>query len=147
MASVPATLRLVEAWELGPSTRVLEIERVDGAPFVSIGGKYIIVNTGVVSPEGKPAKRAYSLLPTHHHGSLTSARCRLAVKRFGPGSCALHTAPLGTELSFSGPWGKLVPEGGLDAPTLFVATDTGITSALGVAEQTDRRAALEVLWL
>ena len=148
MASVPATLRIVHAEQLAPSTRVLEIERVDGAPFLSIGGKYVIVNTGVPLAEGKLAKRAYSLMPV----SGTSARCQMAVKRLGdgPGSNALHAASPGAELFFSGPWGKLVPEGGLDEPTLFVATDTGITSALGVAEQARAapgRPPLEVLWL
>jgi ferredoxin-NADP reductase len=148
MASAPATLRIVHAENVAPSTRVLEIERVDGAPFLSIGGKYIIVNTGVVLAEGKLAKRAYSLMPV----AATSARCRLAVKRLGdgPGSNALHAAALGSEFSFSGPWGKLVPEGGLADSALFIATDTGITSALGVAEQAHAaggRAPLEVLWL
>ena len=64
----------------------------------------------------------------------------------GPGSQALHHAPVGTELGFSGPWGKLVPEGGLAARTLLVATDTGITSALGIVEQHLKELA-EVLWL
>jgi NAD(P)H-flavin reductase len=153
MASVPSTLRIVEATDLGPSTRVLEIQRADGAPFVAIGGKYIIVNTGVVPPEGKVAKRAYSLMPAPGAGGAAPMRCRLAVKRLGegPGSNALHAAPLGTEMLFSGPWGKLVPEGGLVDRTLFVATDTGITSALGVVEQARASggdaAGIEVLWL
>jgi hypothetical protein len=146
MASVPATLRIVSAEMVGPSTRTLDIERVDGAPFSSIAGKYVIVNTGVSLPDGKAAKRAYSLMPVVG----TSARCRMTIKRLGdgPGSNALHAADVGAEFSFSGPWGKLVPEGGLTEPTLFVATDTGITSALSAAEElAEPHGPLEVLWL
>ena len=148
MPCPPATLRIVHAEEVAPLTRVLEIERTDGAPFVAIGGKYIILNTGAVLAEGKLAKRAYSLLPV----SGAPERCRITVKRLGngPGSNALHAAAVGAELSFSGPWGKLVAEKGVDEPTLFVATDTGITSAISVAEQARAPvgyAELEVLWL
>lgn len=148
MASPPSLLRIVDAENLGESTRALEIERVDGLPFASIGGKYLIVNTGATLALGKPAKRAYSLLPV----AGTAHRCRLIVKRLceGPGSNALHAAKVGAELSFSGPWGKLVPAEGLEERALFVATDTGITSALGVAEyaaHAGQRRPLGVLWL
>src|SRR5882672_5241354 len=124
MAQPPSFLRIVGAENIGYSTRVLEIERTSGDPFECIGGKYVIVHTGVALPDGKPVKRAYSLLPVHG----TKSRCRLVVKRLGegPGSKALHAAPLGTELSFSGPWGKLVPQEGLEEGALFLATDTGI---------------------
>ncbi len=148
MASSPATLRIVHAEDIAPSTRVITIERADGAHFGAFGGKYIIVNTGVPLPEGKVAKRAYSLMADRG----APGRAQIVVKRLprGPGSSALHAAEPGTELSFSGPWGKLVPERGLEGTTLFLATDTGITAALGVVEQARGSAAgaeLEVLWL
>ena len=124
MAANPKTLRIVGARPAAPSTRVLEIECIDGSPLGSVGGKYVIVNTGVVSGE-KAVKRAYSLLPVP--GS--AQRAHLTIKRLeGLGSNAMHAAPLGTELSFSGPWGKLVPEGGIAERALVLATDTGITS-------------------
>jgi ferredoxin-NADP reductase len=138
MAQNPKTLRILKAWAHGEATRVLEIECMT-EPFGHVGGKYVIVNTGVVSGD-KPVKRAYSLAPAG------PGRARVAVKRIGQGSEALHAAPIGTELSFSGPWGKLVPEAGLAPRTLVVATDTGITAALGVVE-TAPVGVVEVLWL
>ena len=144
MATPRSTLRIVAQELIGRSTRALDVVRADGAAWSSVRGKYVILDTGLVLPDGKAVKRAYSLAPVERDG----ARCRLLVKRLGggPGSDALHAAPIGAELSFSGPWGKLVPETGLDEETLFVATDTGITSALGVAGwgQEER---LSVLWL
>jgi ferredoxin-NADP reductase len=62
----------------------------------------------------------------------------------------MHALTIGATLGFSGPWGKLVPEGGLAQRTLLVATDTGITSALGIAEQHamgSAACALSVIWL
>ena len=147
MAQNPKVLRIVDARDLGPVTRALEVECVVGDALDAIGGKYIIVHTGL-SVGDKAVKRAYSLIPI----AGTSHRAELRIKRLagGVGSSALHEAPIGAELSFSGPWGKLLPESGLADRTLLVATDTGITSALGVAlhaRETKTRAPSEVLWL
>ncbi len=144
MASPRSTFRIVGAEMLGTSTRVLDVVRTDDAPWANVGGKYVILDTGRVLADGKAVKRAYSLTPSGG-GELVA---RLIVKRLdgGPGSGALHGAPIGTELSFSGPWGKLVPESGIEPSTLFVATDTGLTSALG-AVATNGGESLTVLWL
>jgi ferredoxin-NADP reductase len=145
MAANPKKLRIVDARLDNPSTRVLDIECVEGEPFANVGGKYVIVHTGIVV-DGKPIKRAYSMTPL----ARAPHRARVTVKRIGAGvgSNALHDAPVGTELRFSGPWGKLVPEGGITEPTLVVATDTGITAALGVVEQdAPRPVAVALLWL
>ena len=145
MAANPKKLRIVDARLDNPSTRVMDIECVEGEPFANVGGKYVIVHTGLVV-DGKPIKRAYSM--TRVAGA--AHRARVTVKRLGAGlgSNALHDAPVGTELPFSGPWGKLLPEGGLTEPTLVVATDTGITAALGVVEQdAPRPVPVALLWL
>ena len=146
MAANPKTLRVVDAHSAGPDTRVLELECVEGGAFNVVGGKYIIVHTGLMLAD-KAIKRAYSLMPVPER----PGRAAIAVKRLpGPGSQAMHAIPLGATLGFSGPWGKLVPEAGLAARTLLVATDTGITSALGIVEQYPRArgvSALSVLWL
>src|SRR5579859_5096848 len=145
MAANPKKLRIVDAHLDNPSTRVLAIECVEGEPFARVGGKYVIVHTGIVV-DGKSIKRAYSMMPVAN----APGRAWLTVKRLGAGvgSNALHDAPVGTELLFSGPWGKLLPEEeAITEPTLVVATDTGITAALGVAEQTRTRPAAAVLWL
>jgi len=146
MAANPKQLRIVDAQAMGTSTRVLEIECVEGGAFDVVGGKYIIVHTGLVSGE-RAVKRAYSLMPVPGR----PGRATIAVKRLpGLGSQLMHTVAVGTTLGFSGPWGKLIPELGLAQRTLLVATDTGITSALGVVEQQAMAAqgrALSVLWL
>ena len=145
MAANPKTLRVVAAHSEGACARVLEIETVDASPLTPVAGKYIIVNTGVMAGD-KPVKRAYSL--TSAYGP--DHRARLIVKKLGPGSSALHDAALGAEFSFSGPWGKLLPEAGEPPCTLVVATDTGITTAIGLATQASTLSTCrvaEVLWL
>jgi ferredoxin-NADP reductase len=61
-------------------------------------------------------------------------RVQLASKRIpgGLGSGYLHDVAVGTELKFSGPWGKLPLAEAAPGPTLVLATDTGITAALGL---------------
>ncbi len=146
MAQNPKLLRVVAASALAPSTRCLDLECIEGEPFSAVGGKYIIVHTGLVIGE-RAVKRAYSLMPVPERPGVA----RIAVKLWhGAGSRALHDVALGATLGFSGPWGKLIGEGGLAARTLLVATDTGITSALGVVEGFARDApapSLDVLWL
>lgn len=145
MASVPKTLEVVAARTEGPDTRVLGLAEIGGTGFWDIGGKYIIVHTGLVRGE-RAIKRAYSLMPRDGH----DRHAEIVVKRVGIGAGAMHEAEVGTRFTFSGPWGKLAPEGGFAERTLLVATDTGITSALGVAEDAARRSArreFTVLWL
>lgn len=146
MAANPKQLRVVDAESITASTRVLSLECIEGGAFDVVGGKYIIVHTGLMVGE-KAVKRAYSLMPVAGQ----PGRAKIAVKRLpGLGSQAIHALPLGATLAFSGPWGKLVPDAGLAQRTLLVATDTGITSALGVVEQQamlGQPRALSVMWL
>lgn len=146
MAQNPKVLRVVAASLSAPATRQLDIECVHGEPFGEVGGKYIIVHTGLVIGE-RAVKRAYSLMPLRERRGLA----RIAIKLMeGAGSRALHDVAVGATMGFSGPWGKLLGDAGLEERTLLVATDTGITSALGVVEQLAGSAGappLDVLWL
>ena len=104
--------------------------QVEG-PLGFVGGQYVIVNTGIPLPGGKVAKRAYSLLSPDSD----QQQFQIAVKRIGtgPGSNFMHSLAGGSELTFSGPWGKFFPEEiEPERPTLVFATDTGITAALGL---------------
>ena len=146
MTTSPGMLRVIASHETSSETHEVHVARTDRDGFDFVGGQYIIVNTGVFLPGGKPAKRAYSLLPS----KTDPGGCVLTVKRIGVGSTALASASAGTELAFSGPWGKLVSPDDAHLRTLFVATDTGITAALGAAERAHPRRApadLRVLWL
>jgi len=130
MAANPKTFRIVATRMAGEATRVLELEDLSGEGFALGGGKYVIVHTGLVNAD-RAVKRAYSLMPVA--GSRTA---EIAVKRLdGLGARAMHELPLGATRDYSGPWGKLTPEDGLAERTLLVATDTGITTALGLVER------------
>src|SRR6185312_5111517 len=95
---------------VGERARVLDL-RLAGEPDADLpafaGGKYVIVDTGVDLPNGKRAKRAYSLLACDARDPAVT-RFRVAVLRLdgGPGSAALHAIECGAALTFSGPWGK-----------------------------------------
>src|SRR6266545_4603220 len=114
--------RVVSAESIGADTRLLELLAPE--PLGFIGGQYVIVDSGLVLESGKAIKRAYSLL------SEDSEQCRfqIAVKRIsgGRGSAFIHELPVGADIRFSGPWGKLFPQNGARGSTLVLATDTGI---------------------
>jgi ferredoxin-NADP reductase len=128
--AVPRTAQVVGAKTIGPDTRLLDLVATEPLGFV--GGQYIIVDSRLVLPSGKAVKRAYSLLTS----DADQARFQLAVMRIpnGPGSGFVHGLEAGTEISFSGPWGKLFLQEGSSGATLILATDTGITAALGLIQ-------------
>jgi ferredoxin-NADP reductase len=140
----PRNARLIDAQFIGDATRLMSFQLEEARPLGFIGGQYVIVNTGMPLPGGKIAKRAYSLLSadTDQH------RFQIAVKRIGtgPGSNFMHTLSVGAELTFSGPWGKFFPaEGEPDPPTLVIATDTGVTAALGLVRSARAASALATM--
>ena len=128
--------RLLSSVKEGGEARLLRFSSAsttqDGFAFT--GGQYIILNTGIPLPDGKVAKRAYSLLSS----DADPGTFEIAVRRVGsgPGSNYLLDLQPGSEIQFSGPWGKYLPLPATDddpqPPTLIVATDTGITAALGL---------------
>jgi ferredoxin-NADP reductase len=126
-----AKIAIVRGTEsLGPDTRLLDLAPAEPLDFV--GGQYVIVDSGLVLENGKAVKRAYSMLSA----DTDRTRFQLAVKRIpgGPGSGFLHALTAGAELRFSGPWGKLFPHLGARGRTLVLATDTGISAALGLLQ-------------
>ncbi|GBF37282.1 FAD-dependent oxidoreductase [Leptospira johnsonii] len=124
-------LKLVHKENVSPSSDIYCFERSDGSPFEFVGGQYVILNTGNDS-EGKPIKRAYSILSSD---SKTDS-FQICVKRLGTGkaSSILPELKLGNELEYSGPWGKFVGDPTWPSPgfSLILATDTGITSLAGL---------------
>jgi ferredoxin-NADP reductase len=127
------TAMLEAARKFGPNTRLLRFRTEQ--PFDFCGGQYIIVDTGIEIAAGKIARRAYSMLSGDHDRH----HFELAVRRIGagPGSNFMHGLAVGSELLFTGPWGKFGPGNnpefsGRTIPPLIVATDTGITAALGL---------------
>jgi ferredoxin-NADP reductase len=130
--ATPRTARVIDARSPcdGVGARMLELELAE--PLGFIGGQYIIVDSGLTLPSGKAAKRAYSILSS----DTDQRRFRIAVQRIpaGPVSGFLHGVPVGATLTFSGPWGKMFPAEGSSGATVVVATDTGISAALGLVQ-------------
>jgi ferredoxin-NADP reductase len=127
--ALPRFATLTAAETIGRDTRVLTLELRGDEPLGFSGGQYLIIDTGLTAASGKAVKRAYSILS----GDVEQRRFTLASKRLpgGPGSGYLHELPVGAEIKFSGPWGKMRPAE-LDGRTLVLATDTGVTAALGL---------------
>lgn len=137
--------RVVSVVPLSATTRMLELE--PAAPLDFVGGQYVIVNSGIQLADGKLAKRAYSILSS----DARQDRVSVAVKNIdGPGSAWMHARAVGDVLPFSGPWGKWMPDDAQPRRTLVVATDTGITAALGLVSArafAPQRAAALLVWL
>ncbi len=130
--AVAKTAHVVGTERLGPGTLLLDLCATEPLGFV--GGQYLILDSQIVLPSGKAVKRAYSFLT----GDAEQLRFQLAVKRIpdGLGSAFVHGLTAGTDISFSGPWGKFFPREGASGRTLILATDTGVTAALGFVRAT-----------
>lgn len=124
-------LKLIYKENVSLSSDIYHFKRSDNSPLEFVGGQYVILNVGN-DTEGKVIKRAYSILSSD---SKTDS-FQICVKRLGTGkaSSILPELKLGSELEYSGPWGKFVgdptwPSSGF---SLILATDTGITSLTGL---------------
>ncbi len=126
--AIPRQARVAAIQMPGSEARLLEL--VCEEPLGYTGGQYVIVDSGLVLANGKAVKRAYSILSP----DAEQCRIQLAVKRIpdGPGSGFMHGIEVGSGLRFSGPWGRFFPQDGVAGPALVLATDTGITAALGL---------------
>jgi ferredoxin-NADP reductase len=147
--AVPKSARLIAAETLGAKGRRLAFEMIDPGELGFIGGQYVIIDTGLTLPSGKAAKRAYSIAST----DADQRHIELIARHIEGGMCSsyLHQLEVGATLTFSGPWGKFLPAPAPQgAVTWIVATDTGITAALGLISGTafrERRARTTLLWL
>jgi len=93
-----------------------------------VSGKFIIVDTGLVSEKGKAVKRAYSLVEVDEDKKQFTC---LVKKLWGtPAADYMHALQKGDSLTFSGPWGKFYEQDSTGSVWL-IATDTGITACLG----------------
>jgi CDP-4-dehydro-6-deoxyglucose reductase len=117
--------RLVRARRLSPNVRELTFERVDGVPMVFDPGQWVNVLVGNLLDAASETKRAYSIASPPDG----SARFDIAVTRVegGPVSTWLHAVPSESVVAFTGPQGFFTrpPQGA--APSLMIATGTGMT--------------------
>jgi len=126
--AIPKSARVIGCEDIGADTRWIALEMDEPLGFA--GGQFIIVDSGLTLPSGKAAKRAYSPISCDRE----QRRFELAVKLLPDGPCSsyMHRLTSGAELRFTGPWGKMVPNGAAAGPSLIVASDTGISAALGL---------------
>lgn len=128
--------QVVAVREEQSGTQSIEIELPEPLGFV--GGQYLIFDSGKIRDTGKPGKRAYTMLSADR----SQRRLDFVVQQLPKGLCSgyMNELKVGDDVRFSGPWGKFKwPEAekfqGTDPttqePTLVIATDTGITAALG----------------
>jgi ferredoxin-NADP reductase len=145
--AIPRAARVVSSEPVASGTRHLALDMLDG-PLGFVGGQYVIVDTGLVLPSGKAVKRAYSILSP----DTDQQRIELAVMHLppGPGSGYVHALGAGAEVRFSGPWGKMRPTDDATGATFVLATDTGVTAAIGLvraARFAPLRRACTFVWL
>ncbi len=115
-------VRLARARMLTPSVRQLELERVDGAPFVFQAGQWVSLVLPLAEGE---ARRAYSIAsPPDASPGFEVAITRVAG---GAGSAFLHELPVGASIRVIGPQGFFTRPRDAGHPSLFVGTGTGVT--------------------
>lgn len=117
--------RLASARALTPSVRELTFERLDGRAMVFEPGQWVNMVLPIAVAEASDIKRSYSLASAPDG----TPRFSIAVTRVegGPGSTWLHVAAPGTTLPFIGPQGFFTRPAASTAPSLLVATGTGVT--------------------
>ena len=130
--AIPKLARVIDCGDLGADTRWVQLEMDEPLGFA--GGQFIIVDSGLTLPNGKAAKRAYSPISADSE----QQRFELAIKLLPDGPCSsfMHQLRPGEQMRFTGPWGKMVPDEASAGPTLVVASDTGISAALGLVRGT-----------
>ena len=115
-------IRLVSRRSISPAVRELTFERCDGAPITFEAGQWMNL---VLPLESGEIRRAYSVASAPDGTN----KFQLAITHVegGPGSTYLHETPLGSLLRAVGPQGFFTRTKHHDAPSLFVATGTGLT--------------------
>ncbi len=108
-----------------PSVREVTFQMREPTTPPRRAGQYILLHAH--GPDGAVVKRAYSIASAPHDPT----RFRLCVQHIpgGPASTYIHSLVEGSEIRFSGPWGKFVVDDEVQELNL-VATGTGI-SAVG----------------
>jgi CDP-4-dehydro-6-deoxyglucose reductase len=122
---------LVSARAISPSVRELTFERTDGSPFAFAAGQWV---TFVLPNDGQELRRSYSIASAPNGSPHFDVLVTHVVG--GPGSSILHAMEPGNCVTVIGPQGFFTRPLENVAPSLFVATGTGVTpflSMLGAA--------------
>jgi CDP-4-dehydro-6-deoxyglucose reductase, E3 len=144
---VPETFstRLVEATPMGPRVKRLVFERVDGAPFHFAAGQWVQLILPLVDEKGRALRRSYSVASPPDG----SSRFELAVTKVdqGLGSTFLHEAAVGQALDVKGPAGTFTRPLEGAAPSLFIATGTGVAPFRSMLRDALANGSTAPMWL
>jgi ferredoxin-NADP reductase len=143
---VVRTAVVMKTQQAGPLAHWLELEMHEPLGFV--GGQFISVESGLPLPDGKISRRAYSAVSS----DAEQGRFELVVKPIPGGltSDFMRRLKPGDEVRFTGPWGTFAAPAAPPGSCLVIATDTGITAALGLLRGVGFRGLLPstvLLWL
>jgi ferredoxin-NADP reductase len=137
--------RLVGARALSPAVRELAFERVDAQPMVFEPGQWVNALLPSALADENETKRPYSIASAPDG----SPHFDIAVTRVqgGPASTWLHGVEPDAVLQFTGPQGFFTrpPAGG--APSLMIATGTGVAPMRSMIRAAVAAASPAPLWL
>ncbi len=135
-------VRLASARLITPTVRQLVFERTDGEPFDFAPGQWVNLLMPLASGE---IKRSYSIASPPDG----SPSFELAVTRVegGPGSEHLHALEPGAVLRAVGPQGLFTRDVADPAPSLFVATGTGVAPFRSMIRAALAAGSTAPLWL
>jgi ferredoxin-NADP reductase len=127
--STPRRAIVVGGELVAPGVRRLRCRVLDGGPLGHRAGQYILLHAR--GEDGTVVKRAYSIASP----PLDGPEFELCVRRIPdhPASGFVHAVPPGTEMNFTGPWGKFVVDDGA-RDLVLVATGTGISCTGAILE-------------
>jgi ferredoxin-NADP reductase len=137
--------RLESARLLTPSVRELVFARVDATPMTFQAGQWVNVVLPIASETGATIKRSYSIASAPDQ----SPRFEIAVTRVegGPASSWLHAVSPGVVLPFSGPQGFFTRPLDSAAPSLMIATGTGVTPLRSMLRDALAGGSRQPIWL
>jgi ferredoxin-NADP reductase len=133
--SSPRHARVADGQLLAPGLRRLRLVLSDGGVLGHRAGQYILLHAP--GEDGSPVKRAYSIASAPA-GGVSFELCVRHVPE-GPASGFVHRVTPGTEVPFTGPWGKFVVDDE-DRDLVLVATGSAISCTGAIVEDELARA-------
>jgi ferredoxin-NADP reductase len=138
--------RLCSARLLTPSVRQLVFERLDGLPMAFDAGQWVNIVLPVDATPGEAVvKRSYSIASAPDG----SARFEIAVTLVNGGAASswMHSATPGVVLTFTGPQGFFTRPLQTAAPSLMIATGTGMTPFRSMLNAALAAGSRQPIWL
>lgn len=127
--STPRRAIVLESALVAPGVRRVALRVVDGERLGHRAGQYILLHAH--APDGTIVKRAYSIASPPAADPEFALCVRLIHDR--PASAFVHALTPGTEVSFTGPWGKFVVDDHA-RDLVLVATGTAISCTGAIVE-------------